>query len=194
MGDEILKTIFLVMVFLVISGIMYNELPGYMMMPTFAVMAICLWISLDYMLCLGKDKMYKVKPKDKMYQMEPVEIKDLESQNVKPELPKDDIELPDLVNTKPVNIAPPNSLEGQQKKDCDISYKTIPEAHVYMGCSADNQMTNRMKYMGLQPKLAADIRAQHNVYKLMPYFDEELRDWEASEWWQDEADVLDEFL
>lgn len=183
MGDEILKTIFLVMVFLVISGIVYNELPGYLMMPTFAVMAVCLWISLDYMLCMRKDKMYKVKPK---------EIQDFERKNVNPESPKEDIESPHV--DKPVNVEPPNSLEGKQKKDCDISYKTIQEAHVYMGCSADNQMTNRMKYMGLQPKLAADIRAQHNVYKLMPYFDEELRDWEASEWWQEEADVLDEFL
>lgn len=56
-----------------------------------------------------------------------------------------------------------------------------------MGGSGDNQIYNRMKYMGMQAKIAADARASMNRYTFQPYFDEELRTKENQIWWENDA-------
>ena len=50
MGEDILSVIFLALICIVIAGIVHRIAPGQMMVPTFALIAVCLWIAYDYML------------------------------------------------------------------------------------------------------------------------------------------------
>lgn len=61
-----------------------------------------------------------------------------------------------------------------------------------MGTIGDNLICNRMKYMGMQPKLSKDIRAAYNKYTMQPMFEEELREQADKIWW--ENDQLDLFM
>jgi Ca2+/Na+ antiporter len=56
-----------------------------------------------------------------------------------------------------------------------------------MGGSGDNQIFNRMKYLGMQARVASDIRASMNRYSFQPYFDEELNIKENQIWWENDA-------
>jgi ABC-type Zn2+ transport system substrate-binding protein/surface adhesin len=71
---------------------------------------------------------------------------------------------------------------------------TIPELHRQMGCSVDNQMANRLRYMQLQPKMSAIARARYNADTARPFFEAELRANETRDWWDNENDYLDEFM
>lgn len=70
------------------------------------------------------------------------------------------------------------------------SGEDIRTLHSSLGCGADNQLCNRMKYTGSQAKMSQDIRARFNKYSLMPYLEEEMRENEELHWW--ESDDLDE--
>jgi hypothetical protein len=50
MGEDILSVIFLALICIVIAGIIYNIAPGQMMVPSFALIAVCMWIAYDYIL------------------------------------------------------------------------------------------------------------------------------------------------
>jgi hypothetical protein len=50
MGDDILGVIFLALICIVIAGIINKVAPAGMMIPTFALMAVCLWVAYDYIL------------------------------------------------------------------------------------------------------------------------------------------------
>ena len=82
-------------------------------------------------------------------------------------------------------------------RDIDIDLyngASIPQLHREMGCSADNRLANRMKFMAMQPKMATVARARYNVNTARPFFEAELRANEARDWWDNENDYLDEFM
>jgi hypothetical protein len=59
----------------------------------------------------------------------------------------------------------------------------------HMGCNGDTALFNRMKYMSVQPQMAAVNRESFNKYSAQPWFEEELREHAEREWWN--ADHLD---
>ena len=192
-GDDILSVIFLALICIVIAGIVSKITPTGMILPTYALIALCLWIAYDYMLLTR----YKAKAACLKRAKENEIDRSLE-------------DLADELNAEPVNkdTSSDASEEGdeQEKKpeqqhtnEFDIGMfnanaSGIQELHSYMGSGADTQIANRMKYMGLQAKLSQEIRARHNKYKLLPYFDEELKANENRDWWDAEQDYLDMFM
>jgi hypothetical protein len=186
-GEDIISVALLALICIVIAAIIIKISPVELYMPTFAVVAVCLWVAYDYMLlrrykakqaCLEKDK----------------EIAEANEELMELAKGLSDTESETDADDKPAEPAKP---EQQHKNEFDIALANdVPfeELYKYTGCSADTRIANRMKYMGLQPKLAADIRARHNRYTLQPYFDEELRANEARDWWDNENDYLDAFM
>ena len=141
-------------------------------LPTFAVIFVCMWIIYDYM----------------KTQQSPREINPPENNIDKPEF--------DLT---PEFDPPEPDLNPQRRVDEDIDIKlykgaSIPQLHREMGCSADNQLANRMKFMAMQPKMSKVTRARYNVNTARPFFEAELRANEARNWWDNENDYLDEFM
>ncbi len=45
MGEDLLSVVFLALVCIVIAGIVHKMVPSGMMVPTFALIAICLWVA-----------------------------------------------------------------------------------------------------------------------------------------------------
>ena len=186
-GDDVLSVIFLALVCIVIAGIVRTVTPSGMMMPTFSLIAICLWIAYDYML----QQRYKAK--------KACLNKDKEIQEANEQINKIASELNNDVEEQETEPVVKEEAEPVQKhqNEFDISMfnaATIPELHTSMGCSGDTQISNRMKYMGLQAKLSQDIRARHNMKALLPYFDEELKANENRDWWDAEQDHLDAYM
>ncbi len=68
--------------------------------------------------------------------------------------------------------------------DTNVDLRSI---QANMGGSGDNQIYNRMKYVGMQARIAADARASMNRYTFQPYYDEELRTKENQIWWENDA-------
>lgn len=191
-GDDILSVVFLALVCIVIAGILNKITPAGMVLPTYALIALCLWIAYDYMLLTR----YKAKAAclNKQRENEEVErsleelAEDLDKDSEEPEEPEE--------SKGPKKEAKP---EQQHDNEFDIGMFNanaggIQTLHSKMGCGADTQIANRMKYMGLQAKLSQEIRARHNKYNLLPYFDEELKANENRDWWDAEQDHLDQFM
>lgn len=187
MGEDILSVIFLALICIVIAGIVHRIVPGQMMVPTFALIAICLWIAYDYMLM----SRYKAKEAclEQRKELEGVDkkIKDLADElNSSSE---DDVQESAELSLKP---------ESKHNNEFDIDMYdrelTIQELYKDMGCAGDTRMANRMKYMGLQARMSQDIRARWNSEKFRPYFEEELRENETRDWWDNEAEHLDNLM
>lgn len=191
MGEDILSVIFLALICIVIAGIVHRIAPGQMMVPTFALIAVCLWIAYDYMLM----SRYKAKKACLNQQAELEEIdkkireldSELSSSNEVDTNDKED------VNAK-LSLKP----EAKHKNEFDIDMYdrelSIQELYKDTGCSGDTRMANRMKYMGLQARMSQDIRARWNAEKFRPYFEEELRDNETRDWWDNEVEYLDNLM
>lgn len=191
-GDDILSVVFLALVCIVIAGILSKITPTGLVLPTYALVALCLWIAYDYMLLTR----YKAKAAclNKQHEQEDAEKALAE---VAADLNTDDGN-DDSNDSKP-EVKPEATPEQQHANEFDISMFNasaggIQTLHSKMGCGADTQISNRMKYMGLQAKLSQEIRARHNKYNLLPYFDEELKDNENRDWWDAEQDYLDQFM
>ena len=190
MGEDILSVIFLALICIVIAGIVHRIAPGEMMMPTFAVMAVCLWIAYDFMLiqrhkakhaCKHVPDDVESKIKDLTKELNANEKTDeIESES------KDDVKNDNKDDLKP---------EQKHENEFDIAMYdkalSVQELYKDTGCAGDTRIANRMKYMGLQAKLSQDIRARWNAEKFRPYFEEELRDGENRDWWDVDADYLD---
>lgn len=104
----------------------------------------------------------------------------------------------DAKNNKKPELQKINKVDKKEellpeKGDFDIDMyqgkKTMQELFPEMGCSADTRITNRMKYMGMQPQLASVIRSSYNKYSLQPFIEEELREHAKRTWW--DSDFLD---
>lgn len=50
MSDDILSVVFLILICIVIAGLIYRVTPVCLQMPTFALIASCMWIAMDYIL------------------------------------------------------------------------------------------------------------------------------------------------
>ena len=193
MGEDILSVIFLALICIVIAGIIHRIAPGQMMVPTFALIAVCLWIAYDYMLM----SRYKAK---KACLNQPAELEEIDKkiQDLANELSSSDEEAIYTDDQEDTNAELSLKPEAKHKNEFDIDMYdrelSIQELYKDTGCSGDTRMANRMKYMGLQAKLSQDIRARWNAEKFRPYFEEELRDNETRDWWDNEVEYLDNLM
>ena len=218
MGEDILSVIFLVLICIVIAGIIYKTVPSQMMIPTFALVAVCLWIALDYILM----QRYQIKkscdvpkvnhdPLDDQINRLTQELNLAEnskstnvSDNSKSTNVSDDSKSTNVSDdSKSINVSdnsPPSTEknltpEAKHKNEFDIDLYdkqlSIKELFKDSGCTGDTRIANRMKYMGLQARMSQDIRARWNTEKLRPYLEEELSDNENRDWWDVETDYLD---
>jgi len=191
MGEDILSVIFLVLVCIVVSSIAYRLAPGQMMVPTFALIAVCLWISLDFILM----KRHKARAACKAAHNHSDSEVDAKISELTSELNfVDDKDINNHSAPKIDTIAP--AAKHASEFDIDLYDKglSIQELYKDMGCSGDTKIANRMKYMGLQERMAQDIRSRWNVEKLRPYLEEELSDNEHRDWWDNEVEHLDNLM
>ena len=98
-----------------------------------------------------------------------------------------------------LDIEPEPDLNPHRRPDTSFDIDlyngvSIPQLHRQMGCSADNQIANRMKYMAVQSKASQVARAAYNVNTARPFFEAELRENEARDWWDNENDYLDQYM
>lgn len=184
MGEDILSVIFLALICILITAIVQRVAPKQMMLPTFVVVAVCLWIAYDYILL----KRYKAK-KACLESKYPNEELDDKIKQLTADLEKGQEE-PDPIEEQE-EVAP----QAQHKNEFDIAMydKNASTQSLFKdsGCSSDNKLANRMKYMGMQARMSSDIRARWNVEKFRPYFEEELRDNERRDWWDNDVEHLD---
>lgn len=95
----------------------------------------------------------------------------------------------DAVESK---ILPSVAKKGERDFSLDFfnNVMDIRDMHKNMGATGDNLLFNRMKYVGIQPQIAKDIRARWNVNGLKPFVEEELRAQANKIWWEnDDLDV-----
>lgn len=193
MGEDILSVIFLALICIVIAGIVHRIAPGQMMVPTFALIAVCLWIAYDYMLM----SRYKAK---KACLNQPAELEEIDKkiQELANELSSSDEGDTYTDDQEDTNAELSLKPEAKHKNEFDIDMYdrelSIQELYKDTGCSGDTRMANRMKYMGLQARMSQDIRARWNAEKFRPYFEEELRDNETRDWWDNEVEYLDNLM
>ncbi len=190
MGEDILSVIFLALICIVIAGIVHKLAPSQMMVPTFALIAVCLWIALDYMLMKRHNARRACANQAQEREDIDEKIKQLttelnsadESDSAPPEGEEQNLE----ASLKP---------EAKHKNEFDIDLYdrelSTQELFKDSGCAGDTRIANRMKYMGLQARMSQDIRAKWNAEKFRPYFEEELRDNETRDWWDVESDYLE---
>lgn len=219
MGDDILGVIFLALICIVIAGIINKVAPAGMMIPTFALMAVCLWVAYDYILlqrykakqkCSGKSddinpvgKSDDINPASKSNDINPVSKSDINNKDLQDMIDDlgdpGDLDENNAQNGKTIHDADnDNVARAKHKNEFDIdlysNQLSVQELHKDMGCSGDNKLANRMKYMMLQPKMSHDARARMNRYTLLQFWEEELRDNENRDWWDAEQDHLDAYM
>jgi hypothetical protein len=195
-GEDILSVIFLALICIVISGIVMKLAPDHagLIVPSFVFICISLWVAYDYMML----QRYKAKEHCAAHNKHNQPQKNLE-------------QLVDDINFATENATDKDIEDVDNKGDTEIQNKIIPEPkkqnvneydidlyhaednirklYTHMGADGDNQVCNRMKYMGVQAKLSQDIRASFNKYSWQPYLEEEMREGESKIWW--DFDQLD---
>ncbi len=191
MGEDILSVIFLVLICIVVAGIVHKMVPSEMMVPTFALIAVCLWVALDYMLMQRHQAKQACAVAESKQDNIDAQIKQLtEELNA-----ADDSDLSEDQEDEAIDIEASLKPEAKHKNEFDIDLYdrelSTKELFKDSGCAGDTRIANRMKYMGLQARMSQDIRAKWNAEKFRPYFEEELRDGENRDWWDTEADYLD---
>lgn len=186
MGEDILSVVFLAFICIIVAGILNSFMPGELMIPSFVLIAVCLWVAYDYMLL----KRYKEKKKC-MTKKHAEQTDDLENRiRELTEQLENDEEAREDPPEEPADLSP----VAKHKNEVDIElYQggSIQNLHGKMSCSGDTQLANRMKYMSMQSQMAKDARARWNVEKFRPYFAEELKDNERRDWWDNDADELE---
>jgi hypothetical protein len=190
MGEDIISVAFLALFAIIISCIMASFLPTVAVMPTMALIAVCLWVAYDYMLRRREEDRKKQKPKKDDLDKK---IRDL----------TDELEIELVEMNGPV---PRNEDDNVRDKEPQAKHKNEFDIKLYndkvdyksmfaeTGCTGDNRMANRMKYMGMQDRVAQNIRSKWNAEKFRPYVEEELRAGESRDWWDSEADYLDALM
>lgn len=223
-GEDILSVIFLALICIVIAGIVRKVTPDGMQIPTFALMAVCLWVAYDYMTmqrykaklaCKSKNKSNDTSDEDKIKKLISELSKDSSvsssiqndteasgdemTDNVDEANPSDDEASEEASSNNKQHTSQLKELSPVQKhyNEYDIGIyngQTLQDLHMMVGGTGDTKIANRMKYMALQPKLSQDIRAAVNVAKQRHWFEEELQEQEARDWWDAEQDYLDAFM
>ena len=200
MGDDILGVIFLALICIVIAGIINKVAPAGMMIPTFALMAVCLWVAYDYILL----QRYKAKQRcsgksDDNNSAGKSDINNKDLQDMIDDLgDRGDLDENNTQHGKTSRDVDDTVIRAKHKNEFDIdlysNQLSVQELHKDMGCAGDNKLANRMKYMMLQPKMSHDARARMNRYTLLQFWEEELRDNENRDWWDAEQDHLDAYM
>ena len=192
-GEDVLSVCFLAFVCLVFGGLILRLFPddAHFIIPSFVMICIGLWVSYDYMLnkryndidnCRKKQEIKLLKAHNMKYHDDNIEKPDLDDNPIR--------QTNDQKNDKPIEQdKKPDKYNN--KKEIDIAYvdngDSIQKVHSYMGTLGDTKLFNRMKYSGLQPQLAKDIRSRYNKYSMVPYFKEELDEQENRVWWENDA-------
>jgi hypothetical protein len=206
MGFDILGIIILAFIAIIIAALVYRYMPGDALIPTYVLIAVCVWIAYDYILM----KKYESRSSDcgETRPLEKINIDDRLSQ-LATELQQGDDKEEHTQTHKPAHTtahttAPIADLKpkAEHAGEYDIAYydesnggdPDLTRMYRECGCTADNKMANRMKYMGMQPWLSQTIRARWNVEKYKPYLEEELHEMESRDWWDAENDYLDQFM
>lgn len=205
--DSILRILFYGLVGIVIFAIIRNVCPEYLWMPMFVLVASVLWILYDFVV----QKRVEQKPIRVIWE-EDEEVQDAEILEEPDEEPSERPVVnysenyrenripPKFANHQPMiegHVMNEGSCIAQHNNEFDIDIargEPISALFQRSGSNADNAIANRMKYMGMQPKLSMEIRARHNRHTMQPYFEEELAANERREWWNNENDYLDAFM
>jgi hypothetical protein len=201
-GDDILSVIFLALICIVISGIVYKLAPNNanLIVPSFVLISIGLWITYDYMMqSRYSDKIKCIKRKAEQKVEQKVEqsllsiVDEINSTNGIGNSDSAKANADTMGDTEPQNsVIPQPKKRRPDEFDLDIysGEDDIRKLYTHMGADGDNQVCNRMKYMSVQPKLSKDIRASFNKYSWQPYVEAELRENEFREWWyMDQLDL-----
>ena len=195
-GEDVLSVCFLAFVCLVFGGLILRLFPddAHFIIPSFVMICIGLWVSYDYMLnkryndidnCRKIQELKKLKAHNMKYHANDID----DSPNRQTDNQTDN-QADNQTNDKPIEQdKKPDKYNN--KKEIDIAYvdngDSIQKVHSYMGNLGDTKLFNRMKYSGLQPQLAKDIRSRYNKYSMLPYFKEELDEQENRVWWENDA-------
>jgi hypothetical protein len=192
-----LSTWFLGLVAIVIGAMIFKMNPSNMsvMMPTFVLIALVLWIVYDYILT---DRYYKalscVKEKHNREMIRLIAAN--EANQIQSDVAVDDSPVatptdpPVAIPTDPpvaIPTDPPSDTKQTHAKN--EHYEPLETMLTGFETNGDTALCNRMKYGGAQAQMSQIIRSRHNKYKLLPYFEEELRQHEDREWWN--SDHLD---
>lgn len=182
-GEDILSVLFLALICIVIAGLVMNLSPKELIIPSFAFIAISLWIAYDYML-LNRYKV-KVQQVEKAYESDLKKVIDDINNDT---LAGGPIDENNLIAEPNKQVAPP---EKQSLKEFEIDMynnaATIQDMYKQMGCTGDNMIANRMKYMALQAQASQVARAGWNARSFQPYVEEELRQASQRDWWENDA-------
>jgi hypothetical protein len=179
-GEDVLSICFLAFVCIIFGSLILKLFPDekHFIIPSFVMICIGLWISYDYMLMKRYEDIDDCRKNDQLKLLDK-----LLDQQIHPAYESGEVKQQEIQNEKP--IAAP---QYNNKKEIELAYvdngDSIKNIHSYMGTTGDTKLFNRMKYSGLQPQLAKDIRAQYNKYSMLPYFKEELDEQENRIWWE----------
>lgn len=206
-SEDILSVIFLALVAIVIAGIVINITKGNatLMIPSFVLIAVGLWIAYDKMLLdRYKAKVHCLKhgtPTNKSTIKNDVSDNPISKSTI-----TDDVDLEKAIVDEIASInnetdidddSPPSSeddesyellpLQKQNDAEFDIDMYTgdtpLHKLFHNMASSGDTKLANRMKYASMQPQLSKIHRASFNKYSLQPWVEEELQEHAEREWW-----------
>lgn len=191
MTEDIISVFFLAIICIVISSIIYRIAPMNinLLVPSCAIISVMLWVAYDYMLNTKYElAMRKLNEERAGYSQTldeiVYEINSLGDDDERPSVDEGFKSRPNYTSEKLVKQHP-------NEYDLEIYSGTddIRKLYTHMGSNGDTQICNRMKYMGVQPRLSKDIRANYNKHTIEPLFQEELNEQENKIWW--EMDMLD---
>lgn len=198
-GDDILSVIFLVFVCLVIMGLAKHIAPN-MVMPSFVVLAVGLWIVYDFMLvkrykskekCLKKSLMRRMHKESPLVHIPRTLTEDEESvldksgglKNIRIDYVKNLGDDNDNINEGTgIDLKTPKkkysdvSLTRQSSNEDDFEVIDVP--------NSDGQIADRMKYMAIQPQQSILARANFGSHSAKHIFDEEFEEDENLVWWE----------
>jgi hypothetical protein len=183
-GEDVLSICFLAFVCIIFGSLILKLFPDetHFIIPSFVMICIGLWISYDYMLMKRYEDIDDCRKNNQLKLID--KILDQQS-HIQDEPGEVKHEEPQVIQKKGQVIENP---QDKNKKEIELAFidngDSIQKIHPYMGTMGDTKLFNRMKYSGLQPQLAKDIRAQYNKYSMLPYFKEELDEQENRIWWE----------
>jgi hypothetical protein len=192
---ELIITIIFVVL---ISMSVVQCMPSYLGMPFLILLLIILFIRCDNIGKISVFDSYNIsdflnrfsKTQNKLYYTTDNDIKveeivdDIKLQR---STIKNEVEIP----TKFKDILTPDYKQNAESPTYD-EYKYRENLFPDASCSGDYLLSEKMKHMGLQPKVSIDSHARVNKYSNYAYFAEELDSHANSRWWDDET-LEDEF-
>jgi hypothetical protein len=184
---ELIITILFVMVIWMVVG---RGMPSYLVVPFLALWFVILFIGMDnlgqipaFNLASGFGKYVKFPVfKKRNVVLEDLEVDDaVDDIKVERSTMENEPEPPKVFRDAP----PPIPLTYDEYK---YRENLFPES----SCPGDYLIAEKMKHMGLQPKVSIDAQARVNKYTNYGYLAEELDSHANSIWWDDET-LEDEF-